>query len=156
MGNICLAIYIENKTSIFGIRIAMIFVAFSFVLISFFGCDRVEKKNYYSDKSNYITITATVDNIFLDEENNAVYLWLLPNTPDVYFDNTFKIVGDNVGVFITNGGLELIKIGKTITFTSAPRYFGDGYVMPIVSVIFEDNVMLDFDVGYANLIKWYS
>lgn len=49
---------------------------------------------------------------------------------------------------------EQIKIGDTIQFVTAPKYFGDGYVMPIVAISVDGEVLLEFEEGYANFLKW--
>ena len=54
-----------------------------------------------------------------------------------------------------NGILSKVKIGDTITFTSAPRFFGDGYFMPIVELYIGDEAILEFEIGYQNLLDSY-
>ena len=130
-------------------------IAICFVMVySLLGCYRQRERKYYSDKSNYITCEAVVKNIFLSEDKATVYLWLNPML-DVYSDTTFKIVGKSAEVFINNGGFQIIAQGDTIEFTSAPRYFGDGYVMPIVAVYCDGCILLDFESGYNNLMELY-
>lgn len=37
---------------------------------------------------------------------------------------------------------------------TAPRYFGDGYVMPIVAISVDGEQLLDYEEGYANFMEW--
>ncbi|HIV47949.1 MAG TPA: hypothetical protein H9749_09110, partial [Candidatus Acutalibacter stercorigallinarum] len=66
----------------------------------------------------------------------------------------FKIVGDNVQIVLENGISEKIKLGDTVEFVTAPRYFGDGYVMPIVAISVDGEQLLDYEEGYANFMEW--
>ena len=63
--------------------------------------DNTGKKKYYSDKGNYITEEAIVDNIIFDSENNNIYFGL-SQIDESYQDNTFKIEGENVNIVIDN------------------------------------------------------
>ena len=48
----------------------------------------------------------------------------------------------------------VIKIGDRVVFSSAQRYFGDGYVMPIVQLDVNGEELLSFEEGYHNLLSW--
>lgn len=48
-----------------------------------------------------------------------------------------------------------LKLGEKVTFITAPRYFGDGYTMPIVAIKTEEKELLKFEDGYKNLIESY-
>ena len=146
----------ELKDAIYSLHKSIAFFAICFVIASSLsGCYRSREKEYYLDKSNYVTCEAVVKNTVYKEENQAIYLWLTPAI-DVYSDTTFSIKEKNLEIFIANGGLELLTNGKTITFTSAPRYFGDGYIMPIVAISCDDVILLDFEIGYNNLMESYG
>ncbi len=71
-----------------------------------------------------------------------------------FTDNCFKTVGDNLLISQQNGIDEKIKLGDEVTFISAPRYFGDGYVMPIVAVSIGGECILEFNEGVVNLLSW--
>lgn len=118
------------------------------------GCYQAKEKAYYSDKNNYICGDAVVDNIIFDEENHRLYFWL-SEIDDAYQDCTFKVEGKSVDVLIGSSLLEKIDIGSKITFISAPRYFGDGYCMPIVALSYNGDELLSFNVGYENLLELY-
>ena len=110
---------------------------------------------YYSDPENYVTAVGTVTHIKYNEENNTLYLGIDQLTPE-FSDNSFKIVGDNLTILKSNGIDQKMNIGQQIEFMSAPRYFGDGYVMPIVAIAINGETLLNFDQGYENLIEWLS
>ena len=47
-----------------------------------------------------------------------------------------------------------MKEEDEVVFITAPRHFGDGYVMPIVAISINGESLLDFNDGYANLMNW--
>ena len=71
-------------------------------------------------------------------------------------DRTFKIVGKNLQTVEKNGIGDKIKIGDRVTFITAPKYFGDGYVMPIVAISANGESLLDFDEGFKNLMDYMN
>ena len=116
------------------------------------SCASDEKFQYYSQPENYITAVGTVTHIQYNEENDALYLGL-EHLPSEFADNAFKIVGKNLLIAQKNGIDQKIQIGKQIEFISAPRYFGDGYVMPIVGLTVDDEILLAFEPGYTNWLE---
>ena len=87
------------------------------------------------------------------ENADALYLELSELTP-AFDDTCFKFVGDNL-LLVQKGGIdEKIKVGNRIEIITAPKYFGDGYVMPIVAISINGESLLNFDEGYENLLKW--
>lgn len=117
------------------------------------SCTLDEKVAYYSESGNYITATGTVTHIKYDENKDILYLGFEELTPG-FSDNAFKIVGKNLLTAQENGIDEKLKIGKQIEFISAPRYFGDGYVMPIVEITVDGEVLLAFEQGYRFWLEW--
>ena len=49
---------------------------------------------------------------------------------------------------------EHIQVGKTATFITAPKYYGDGYVMPIVSLSIDNQHILEYEIGFPSLLNW--
>lgn len=126
---------------------------FSFLLSS---CSLTAKeKEYYAHKENYVTAVGTVTFIHYNEEKTALYLGFSDLSPR-FSDNSFKIVGKNLQIVQGNGIDEKLKIGDSVDFITAPKYFGDGYVMPIVALSINGESLLDFDEGYTNLLSWLS
>lgn len=115
------------------------------------SCKPAEKAEYYSDPDHYVTATGTITFLNCDEDNEIVYIGFSDLSP-AFSDSCFKISGKNYERIHENGLLEVLDLGQQITFMSAPKYFGDGYVMPIVSITVEGNTYLDFEEGVANLV----
>ena len=124
-------------------------------VISLSGCYSTREKVYYADMSNFITEEATVDNIIYDEEHNYIVLWLSGIDPS-YQSSAFIIRHENVTLAIDNGFFDEVRVGDTITYTSAPGYFGDGYFMPIVGISTKYIDILDAETGYQNLMNSYK
>ncbi len=127
--------------------------AFVFILnlLMLSSCYAEKQQEYYSDKNNYVVATGTVTHI--KYYNDALYLGFSQMEPHMS-DNSFKIVGENL-VIVRNNGLDnKLKTGDRIEFITAPKYFGDGYVMPIVEITVNGEKLLDFDEGFVNLNKW--
>lgn len=112
-----------------------------------------EKINYYSNEQNYIKITGTIDHVVFDDEQNALYLGFssLSQKTD---DDCFKVVGDAYYIVVANK--EYIQIGATATFVTAPKYYGDGYVMPIVSLSVDGRNVLEYEDGFSSLLDWFK
>lgn len=125
------------------------------VLWGLSGCQAVQMREYYEKKSNYIEAKGNVSYISYDEKSQSIYIDFSSTTP-VFDDTCFKIVGDNYSIAKENGIEGILKIGNEVSFITAPQYFGDGYVMPIVSISVEGNTLLEFEEGFANLLKWLS
>ena len=124
------------------------------LVLSLSGCFSYREKAYYSDRNNYITEEATVENVIYDEERNNIVLWLSDIDPQ-YQSEVFIFRGENAAAVLENGILTKVKIGDTITFTSAPRFFGNGYFMPIVALYIGEEAILEFEIGYQNLLDSY-
>lgn len=117
------------------------------------ACNRKKMLDYYSEKENYVDATGTVVHIKYNEDETALYLGF--SDLSYNFDDTcFKIVGENLRIVREKGIDNKLKLGDQIKFTSAPRYFGDGYVMPIVAIHVNGECLLDFEAGYTNLLDW--
>lgn len=115
------------------------------------SCNSSDKMIYYSEKENYISSTGVVD--YVQYTDDGIYIGF--SELDYEFDDTcFKIVGENVDIVQKNNIENKLKMGSVVTIVTAPKYFGDGYVMPIVSIIINDTVLLDFEQGHENLLKW--
>lgn len=125
------------------------------VLWGLSGCQAVQMREYYEKKSNYIEAKGNVSYISYDENSQSIYIDFSSTIP-VFDDTCFKIVGDNYSIAKENGIEGILKIGNEVSFITAPQYFGDGYVMPIVSISVEGNTLLEFEEGFANLLKWLS
>ena len=142
-----------NKISL--LKLIMIITTTCILLVLLCSCNSSEIIEYYSQKENYISVTGTVSSIKYNEEATALYIDFSELSP-VLDDTCFKIVGENLEIVKANRIDDKLKIGEQITFVTAPKYFGDGYVMPIVAISISGENMLDFEEGYKNLIDWLS
>ena len=139
----------------FLLRLIMIIISICILLVLFCSCISSGKIEYYSQKENYISVTGTISSIKYNEEATALYIDFSELSP-VLDDTCFKIVGENLEIVKAKEIDDKLKIGEQITFITAPQYFGDGYVMPIVAISISGENMLDFEEGYKNLLDWLS
>lgn len=133
------------------------YVLLSLVIIAVFllvGCSKMHEKEYYADINNFITDEAVVDNVIYNEEEEYIVLWL-SEIDEAYQCSDFIIEGNNASLVLQNGILNKIEIGDVITYTSAPRIFGDGYFMPIIQISVPGEELLNIDDGYKNLMSLY-
>lgn len=133
----------------------MIITTTCILLVLLCSCNSSEIIEYYSQKENYISVTGTVSDIKYNEDTTALYIDLSGLSP-VLDDTCFKIVGENLKIVKANKIDDKLKTGEQITFITAPKYFGDGYVMPIVAISISGENLLDFEEGYKNLLDWLS
>ena len=119
------------------------------------SCNASKKIAYYSQIGGYISVSGTVSNVKYNEDTTALYIDLSELSP-VLDDTCFKIIGENLNVVRANSIDNKLKIGEQITIITAPKYFGDGYVMPIVAISIGDEKFLEFEEGYKNLLDWLS
>lgn len=142
-----------NKISL--LKLIMIITTTCILLVLLCSCNSSEIIEYYSQKENYISVTGTVSDIKYNEDTTALYIDLSGLSP-VLDDTCFKIVGENLKIVKANKIDDKLKTGEQITFITAPKYFGDGYVMPIVAISISGENLLDFEEGYKNLLDWLS
>ena len=133
-------------------RILIICFAVGLALI-LSACTNGKMMDYYMDRENYICASGTVSHISYSDDGSEVYIGF-EDLSFAFDDTCFKIVGDNFLKVKEQGIESVLKPGVTANFVTAPKYFGDGYVMPIVAITIEGNIMLEEEDGYANLIKW--
>ena len=136
-------------------KIVMLITAACIMLIFLCSCSSATKIMYYSQKENYVSVTGTVSTIKFNESYTALYVTLSELSTRLD-DTCFKIVGKNLEIVQTNRIEDKLTIGEQITFITAPKYFGDGYVMPIVAISIKGEELLEFDEGYENLLDWLS
>lgn len=133
----------------------MILTAACIMIASLCYCSSHKEKMYYSQKENYISVNGTVSSIKYNEDSTALYIGFYDLSPTLD-DTCFKIVGNNLQIVQSNNIDSKLEIGTQISFITAPKYFGDGYVMPIVAVSINGEELLDFENGYINLLNWLS
>ena len=124
------------------------------VVISMLSGCKYHEKEYYANFDHFITEEAVVEKINYNEEDKYIVL-ILGEIDETYQDNNFIIRSDNADIVLENGLLYTLQIGDVITFTSAPQIFGDGYMMPIVSLSVEGKELLNINIGYQNLMNGF-
>ena len=133
-------------------KVILLTVILCFTLI-LSACDTTSQKiRYYSDRSNYMDATGIIERIVY--EKDYIYLQLTELTADDFDGNGFEIVGENLSIVKEKGIKQKIALGNQIEFVSAPKYFGDGHGLPIVEITVDGETLLEFEEGYANLLKW--
>ena len=137
------------------LKLIMINITACVLIVLLCSCNSSEKIKYYSQKENYISVTGIVSNINYNEDGTALYIDISESSP-VLDDTCFKIVGKNLAIVKTKKIDDKLKTGEQISFITAPKYFGDGYVMPMVAISINGESLLDFEEGYNNLMDWLS
>lgn len=133
-------------------KVILLTVILCFTLI-LSACDTTSQKiRYYSDRSNYMDATGIIERIVY--EKDYIYLQLTELTADDFDGNGFEIVGENLSIVKEKGIKQKIALGTQIEFVSAPKYFGDGHGLPIVEITVDGETLLEFEEGYANLLRW--
>ncbi len=122
------------------------------MVIALAGCDKSEKQEYYKDKSNYITVNGTVESVY--SYNNEALLISFSYLDHKFSASCFQICGKNLPIVQEKGIDYKLKAGDSVVFTTAPGFFGDGYIMPIVAITVDGEELLSFDEGYENLLDW--
>lgn len=136
-------------------KIVLLILSVTLVLgLCLSSCASKELSKYYSEKDNYIEVTGIISDISYNEDSSAIYLSFSELDPKLD-DVCFKIAGKNLQIVQNNGIDEKIKVGDTLDFVTAPKYFGDGYVMPIAAVSLGDEEILEFEEGFNNLQELY-
>ena len=125
--------------------ILVIIVVLYFALYNYIG-----EIVYYSQRGNYVVATGTVD--FINYTGDQLIIGF-SDMSENFEDDCFAIAGANMDVVLRNGIKNKLTMGDTITFVAAPKVFGDGYVIPIVSITIEGQTILEFEEGYQNLLK---
>ena len=139
----------------YGQRIIIVTVVICVFLICMSSCGTAEEIKYYSQKENYVTATGMITGVSYNEDATVLYIEFAELSPE-FDDSCFKIVGENLHIVQKNGIDDKLKIGERVEFITAPRYFGDGYVMPVVAISVDEEYLLCFEDGYVNLLDWLN
>ena len=119
------------------------------------GCFfRVKEKVYYSNEENYVSATGTVIHLSYNEKGDRLMIGL-SDLSEKFEGSSFFVGGKNLQILLDENALELIHIGDTLSFTAAPRIFGDGYSVPIVALTVKGQEVLNFETGWKNLMQEY-
>ena len=136
------------KKCLYLIAILLVFLS-SCASLSFSG----KLLEYYSDESNYVSATGVISHIKYSD-NRDVLCIAFSETNYTFADNNFVLVGKNLLTAQQTGIDDKLAIGDTVTFSCAPRYFGDGYLIPLVSLVHDGETLLDIQDGIPYLLEW--
>ena len=127
-------------------------IAIMLLLLCLAGC---QSEDYYADKSNYITAKGTVVHIQYTDDGEELYLGISELGPE-FADVNFRIVGEGLSTARENGIDEKLRIGDEATIVCAPRYWGDGYVIPIAALTVGGETLLEFSEGFESIRQWLA
>lgn len=133
--------------------------------LSLSACDPFRVVKYYAQVENYIAVEGTIDHLIIDyllddDGCEGVYIGFSDvegqsGSVDYLEGYSFVIEGENLRIVKEKGIDQKIKMGDRIKFVTAPRCFGDGYFLPIVSITTADGeTLLESEEGIPNLLKW--
>ena len=108
---------------------------------------------YYKQKENYIMCTGIIKEVSCTEDSTKLCIEIENIGPDEFQNNKFYICGKGKDIVESNGINQDLKTGDKIKFMSAPRFYGDEYVVPIVYLEKEGEVYLTFNDGYNAFIE---
>ncbi|MBO5701901.1 MAG: hypothetical protein J6S71_05645 [Clostridia bacterium] len=126
------------------------------LIISLSSCDfskplRTKMQSYYSDDTNYVTLSGIVASmsddgrklgIKITTENHGI---THPKLEDIYEFHVF---------FEDDEAWVGIELNDPVTFTTAPMYFYNGHILPIVFLAKDGEVYLELEDGKAQLLTW--
>lgn len=119
------------------------------------SCLSIRYRIYYPVKDNYIEVSGVVIHMKYSDDHTELCI-AFSDMDRKLDDRSFEIVGENLRTVEKNGIDDKIKIGDRVTFVTAPKYFGDGYVMPIVAISANGESLLDFDEGFKNFMDYLN
>jgi hypothetical protein len=122
-------------------------------VISIIVWDKKRMWDYYSDADSFRSGSGVVTYICRVEEDEKIVL-AFSDIEQSFHDNCFDIEGENYHIVMENGILEKLSLGDSVQFVGSPRVFGDGYVLPLIGLSVEGQVLLDPAVGYSNFLDW--
>ncbi|TNF06953.1 MAG: hypothetical protein EP317_05705 [Bacillota bacterium] len=103
----------------------------------------------YSQFNDYQTITITIGNIVVEDEQVVI--------EQLNFTESYYVLeGQNLVVFVENGGLDSIQVGNQITLIYGRHGWGDSSDYPIVMIEKEGITFLNYETGVSNLIAVYQ
>lgn len=122
-------------------------------LLSLTSCQETQMKEYYLQKENYVSARGKLIHFSEDKEINILRFGF-EELNQHFSGRSFCIEGDNLKIVKERGIFEKIQIGNYIDFITAPKYFGDGYVMPLVGITVDGEELLSFEEGWENYLEF--
>lgn len=128
-------------------------------ILLFCGCNfnaplKNKMLDYYTQDSNYVQVTGIIKTVEYHKETDELHIGielLTDNHLFPYLDDAscgeFTIVNWSLFEFD-------LEIDDAIVFISAPYYFYNGHIWPIVAVEKEDFEYLSYKKGKDNYLNW--
>ncbi len=125
-------------------------VLIGFVIFCFCYKNDISQEQYIKDESNYITVTGTVSYLSFNDDRTVLHI-ALTDLNEKLDDNAFKVFGENLKVLQQKNIEQKLSVGMNVSITTAPKYFGDGYVFPVAALVVDGDELLDFETGLKNI-----
>ncbi|MBQ3520180.1 MAG: hypothetical protein IJA31_12760 [Clostridia bacterium] len=125
-------------------------VLIGFVIFCFCHKNDISQEQYIKDESNYITVTGTVSYLSFNDDRTVLHI-ALTDLSEKLDDNAFKVFGENLKVLQQKNIEQKLSVGMNVSITTAPKYFGDGYVFPVAALVVDGDELLDFETGLKNI-----
>ncbi|MBE6811499.1 MAG: hypothetical protein E7523_01310 [Ruminococcaceae bacterium] len=125
-------------------------VLIGFVIFCFCYKNDISQEQYIKDESNYITVTGTVSYLSFNDDRTVLHI-ALTDLSEKLDDNAFKVFGENLKVLQQKNIEQKLSVGMNVSITTAPKYFGDGYVFPVAALVVDGDELLDFETGLKNI-----
>lgn len=119
------------------------------LVLTFIGRSFADSFNELFDDYNLITLDVEVMSI---KEEYDTYVMVFKEYPDV----EYTIITDNYHIAKNNGFDDKVKVGEKITVRTFPQYTDSFKLIPVVSVVYNDEVLLNEEEGYANFLKMFT
>ena len=119
------------------------------LILTFIGRSFADSFNELFDDYNLITLDVEVMSI---KEEYDTYVMVFKEYPEV----EYIIISDNCTIAKNNGFDEKVKVGENITVRTFPQYTDSFTLIPVVSVVYNDEVLLDETEGYNNFLEMFT
>lgn len=107
---------------------------------------RKKMLEYYSDDNNYVELQGVV----ISPENDCGYMEI-----DILTESHVFPLNAQTGYGEFESGLIYnLTPGDKITLVSAPMYFYNGHVLPVMALKKDDVVILTFEDGKSSYLAW--
>ena len=138
-------------------RMLAFLVALSISLLC--ACDvnaplRTKMLDYYSNAENYSFLKGKISSVVVDEEERQIHLEIDILTPGHAFtSNPHTGLSQFIIVDFTEEERKL-SVDEEVEFMSAPMYFYNGHVLPVVSLKVGDTEIMTFEEGRERYLLW--
>ena len=138
-------------------RILVLFVSL-FCFFNMISCDfnaplRSKMLDYYGQDKNYIELSGIIKGITYRKNNELIIEVDLLNGTEIFSHNHETELSEFVLVNWSTYDFSF-ALSDTIIFSSAPMYFYNGHILPIVHIEKEGVVLLTIEKGKESYLNW--